>query len=80
MPSVATARKDFARYLKQVEKGEYVYITRHGRPVAAWMPVDVAKRFDRREDSALAKSTKRVLRGLRRGDRTRTVRDARDLI
>ena len=36
--SVAQLRADIGRYLKRVEQGEEMTITRHGKPIARLMP------------------------------------------
>ena len=40
--SMAKAR--FAELLDEVERGETIVITRHGKPVARWTPMDEDKR------------------------------------
>ncbi|HEX7240081.1 MAG TPA: type II toxin-antitoxin system Phd/YefM family antitoxin [Longimicrobiaceae bacterium] len=45
--SVAEAKATFAARIREVEDGEPVLITRHGRPVAAIVPVEQLEQLDR---------------------------------
>jgi prevent-host-death family protein len=45
--SVAEAKALFSDCLRQVEQGEPILITRHGKPVAALVPADDLKHLER---------------------------------
>ena len=42
------AKAQFAELLDEVERGETVVITRHGKPIARLVPDEIAKRDDAR--------------------------------
>lgn len=44
------ARNRMAELLDAVADGEFVYLTRRGRRVAALMPADIAERYEQIED------------------------------
>lgn len=44
------ARARMYELLDLVEDGQFVYLTRHGKRVAALMPADVAENYERIED------------------------------
>ena len=72
---VEEARKELPALLDAAEKGKPTIITRHGRPVAALMPVDAWAMADRQQPLApLAGSG----RGLWGKDSTRTLRRLRE--
>jgi prevent-host-death family protein len=62
------AKTQLSQLLDQVEKGEVVTITRHGRPVAVLAPVTPA-RSERTGDEWLA-ATKRLRKGITLGGKT----------
>ena len=43
--SIADARNQLTRLLREVEQGEVVQVTRHGRPVAALIPIAEYRRL-----------------------------------
>lgn len=46
---VYDARTQFSRLVEDVERGEVITITRHGKPVARLVPLDGARRMTRKE-------------------------------
>lgn len=52
--SVFDAKAHLSRLLKDVERGEEITITRHGRPVARLVPVDDASVRERELEDFLA--------------------------
>jgi prevent-host-death family protein len=49
------ARARLSELLDAVADGKFVYLTRHGRRVAALMPADIAENYERIEDDYWAK-------------------------
>lgn len=49
------ARARLYELLDLVEDGQFVYLTRHGKRVAALMPADVAENYERIEDDYWAR-------------------------
>ncbi len=60
------AKTHLARLLDQVERGEAITITRHGRPVARLVPISGSSRDERRRAIAQLKElrTRQTLGGL----------------
>jgi prevent-host-death family protein len=52
----STAKARFAELLDEVERGETIVITRHGKPVARWMPAAEDKRERARRAIAAIKA------------------------
>lgn len=81
--SAAQAKSQLANCLRQAENGMPVIITRHGKPVAALVPVDAlarSRRRDGREGGGLAdlaggwKGSDKLVRTLAKLRRTRARR------
>jgi prevent-host-death family protein len=45
--SAAEAKARFAQYLRQAEGGEFIIITRHGKPVVALVKAESAQQLER---------------------------------
>jgi prevent-host-death family protein len=69
------ARNQLPDLLEAAEKGRSTVITRHGRPVAALVPVSEHRRISRQQPLAPLKGSGRGLWGR---ESTRTIRDLRD--
>ena len=69
------ARNQFAALLKAAEKGRSTIITRHGRPVAALVPIEAHSSAVRQQSLLPVAGTGRGLWG---PDSTRTVSRLRD--
>jgi len=52
---VTDARTQLAEVIEHVGTGEIIYLTRHGRRVAAIVPVDDAEALERAEDAYLSR-------------------------
>jgi len=52
---VSEARNRMAELLDAVADGEFVYLTRRGRRVAALLPADIAERYEQIEDDYWAR-------------------------
>ena len=69
------ARNQLPDLLEAAERGRATVITRHGRPVAALVPVSEYRRNSAQQSLAALKGSGRGMWGR---DSTRTLRDARD--
>jgi prevent-host-death family protein len=45
--SIAEAKAHLAEYLRRAEGGEPIVLTRHGRPIAALVPIELLEQLDR---------------------------------
>lgn len=52
---VTEARARMAELVNLVEDGQFIYLTRHGKRVAALMPADVAENYEHIEDDYWAR-------------------------
>ncbi len=62
--SLREANQHLSRYIKTVEKGEELVITRRGKPVAKLVPVTAERRLSREQQAALDRSRKRMRLGV----------------
>jgi prevent-host-death family protein len=69
------ARNQLPDLLAAAENGRSTLITRHGRPVAALIPLNEYQPARRQQPLSTLKGSGR---GLWRGDSTRTIRELRD--
>lgn len=61
--SLREANQHFAHYIKEVERGDEVLITRHGKLVARIIPVSQTKEFSEEQ----LKARERVLKHMKKG-------------
>jgi prevent-host-death family protein len=62
MPTIASVRSNLGSLVSRASHGERIPILRHGKPVAAIVPIDDADFMDEKEDAELAKIAKTALR------------------
>jgi prevent-host-death family protein len=62
MPTIASVRSHLGTLVSRAAQGERIPISRHGKPVAALVPIDDADFMDEREEAELAKLAKTALR------------------
>jgi prevent-host-death family protein len=61
--SLREANQHLSRYVRSVEQGHEVVITRRGRPVARLVAVDEERRLNPEQEAALARTRQRMDRG-----------------
>lgn len=61
--SLREANQHLSRYVRDVEAGAEVVITRRGRPVARLVPVAAERQFSAEQEAALARTVARMKRG-----------------
>ena len=57
------ANQNFAKYVRQVEAGEEIIITRRGEPVARLSPVSAKRVLTPEQEAALERTRKRLEKG-----------------
>lgn len=60
---VTDARTRMSELIDLVEDGQFVYLLRHGKRVAALMPADIAENYERIEDDYWARRAADAERG-----------------
>lgn len=61
--SLREINQQLARYVKDVEQGDEVVITRRGKPIARLVPIDRERRLSSEQHAALARTLERMRRG-----------------
>ncbi len=61
--SLREINQQLARYIKSVEQGDEVIITRRGKPIARLVPIAAERRLSPEQSAALARSLERMRRG-----------------
>ncbi|MCG8460368.1 MAG: type II toxin-antitoxin system prevent-host-death family antitoxin [Holophagales bacterium] len=61
--SLREANQHLSRYVRDVEAGEALMITRRGKPVARLVPVETRKRLSPEQEAALERTSERQRRG-----------------
>ena len=61
--SLGEANQHLSRYIKTVEQGEELVITRRGKPVARLVPVSPERRLSPEQQAALERTRERMRRG-----------------
>lgn len=61
--SLRQINQELARYIKSVEQGDEVVITRRGKPIARLVPIAAERRLSPEQSAALARSLERMRRG-----------------
>ena len=61
--SLREANQHLSRYIKTVEGGEELVITRRGKPVARLVPVTAERRLSPEQQAALERTRQRMKRG-----------------
>jgi prevent-host-death family protein len=72
--SLRDANQHLARYVKVVESGDEVIITRRGRPVAKLIPIAVEKSLNVEQQAAMERTLARMQNGYSLGGQA-TARD-----
>lgn len=67
--SLREINQQLARYVKSVEQGDEVVITRRGKPIARLVPVAAERRLSPEQSKALERSLDRMRRGYPLGGR-----------
>lgn len=67
--SLREANQHLSRYVRSVEQGEEVVITRRGKPVARLVPVEGRRKLSAEQLAALERSLRRMERGADLGGR-----------
>lgn len=67
--SLREANQHLSRYIKTVERGEELIITRRGKPVARLVPVTSERQLSPEQLAALERSRRRMHRGYDLGGR-----------
>lgn len=67
--SLREANQHLSRYVRSVERGEEVVITRRGEPVARLVPVTAERKLTREQIAALERTRERMRRGYDLGGR-----------
>ncbi len=67
--SLREANQHLSRYIKSVERGEELVITRRGKPVARLVPVSAERQLSPEQQAALERTRKRMRRGWDLGGR-----------
>lgn len=67
--SLRQINQELARYVKSVEQGDEVIITRRGKPIARLVPIAAERRLSPEQSAALARSLERMRRGYSLGGR-----------
>lgn len=62
------ANQNFAKYVRQVQAGEEIIITRRGEPVAKLLPVSGKRVLTPEQQAALERTRKRLEKGWDLGD------------
>ncbi len=71
MPRTVTLRdanQNFAKYVREVESGQELVITRHGVPVAKLVPAGGKRVLTAEQQAALERTNKRMAKGWPLGD------------
>ena len=61
--SLREINQHFSRYIRTVEKGEEIVITRHKKPIAKIVAMTVSKKLSKEQKAARLRSRKRMLKG-----------------
>lgn len=61
--SVREVNQNFSKYLKNVEKGTRIIVTKYGYPVAQIIPIEIKQRLTREQAAA----KKRILMRMQKG-------------
>ncbi len=67
--SLREANQHLSRYIKTVEQGEELVITRRGKPVARLVPVSAERQLSPEQQAALERTRERMRRGYDLGGR-----------
>ena len=67
--SLREANQHLSRYIRSVEQGEELVITRRGKPVARLVPVSPERQLSPEQQAALERSRERMCRGWDLGGR-----------
>ena len=67
--SLREANQHLSRYVKSVERGEELVITRRGKPVARLVPVDAERQLSPEQLAALERTRQRMKQGYDLGGR-----------
>ena len=67
--SLREANQHLSRYVKDVEQGQEIVITRRGQPVARLVPVERERRLSAEQSAALERTRQRMRRGYDLGGR-----------
>ncbi len=67
--SLREANQHLSRYIKTVERGEELVITRRGVPVARLVPVTADRQLSPEQEAALERTRQRMRRGYDLGGR-----------
>ena len=67
--SLREANQHLSRYIRSVEQGEELVITRRGKPVARLVPVSSERRLSPEQQAALERTRERMRRGWDLGGR-----------
>ncbi len=61
--SLREANQHLSRYVRNVEKGEELVITRRGKPVARLVPISTRRELNSGQEAALERTRERMSRG-----------------
>ena len=61
--SLREINQHFSKYIRTVEKGEEIIITRRGKPIARLVAMNVTKKLTKEQKAARLRARKRMVQG-----------------